>query len=91
LDRIIQRLNQIPARHLAVDIPSGLDGESGQAADNTFRADVTATLIAAKPGLVATGAAPYVGRLEVLDIGVPRRILEQFGLRPARGRIEPVT
>jgi NAD(P)H-hydrate epimerase len=83
LDRVIERLNQISARHLAVDIPSGLDGESGEAARTTFRADVTATLVAAKPGLVAAGAVPYVGRLEVLEIGVPRRILQRFGLRPA--------
>jgi NAD(P)H-hydrate epimerase len=88
LDRVIERLNQIPARHLAVDIPSGLDAESGEAARTTFRADLTATMVAAKPGLLAPAAAPYVGRLEVLEIGVPLRVLQRFGLRPDCGALE---
>jgi NAD(P)H-hydrate epimerase len=80
LDQLIRQLNQLPARRLAVDLPSGLDGETGGAAPTTFRADVTGTLVAAKPGLVDATAAPYVGRLVVLDIGVPRGILQRFGL-----------
>ncbi len=80
LDSAIRAMNQLPARRLAVDIPSGLDADHGQPSDPTVRADLTCTFVAAKPGLVAPLARPYVGQLHCVDIGVPRRLLSQFGL-----------
>jgi hydroxyethylthiazole kinase-like uncharacterized protein yjeF len=55
----------------AVDCPSGVDCDTGQAAPQTFPADMTVTLGAAKPGLLAFPAAESVGRLFVADIGLP--------------------
>jgi NAD(P)H-hydrate epimerase len=80
LDRVIQRLNEFPAPRLAVDMPSGLDCDTGQPAANTFRADHTCTFVAAKPGFAVPAAQPYVGQVHVLDIGVPRRLLVDMGL-----------
>lgn len=80
LDAVIRRLNRLGRPILAVDLPSGLDCDSGEAAEPTIRATETCTFVAAKPGLVAAAAVPYVGRLTVLPIGVPRKLLEQFGL-----------
>ncbi len=80
MDEFIRELNQLPARRLAVDIPSGLNADTGEAVESTFRADLTGTFVAAKPGLVQTVAAPFVGQLEIVDIGVPRGILQRFGL-----------
>ncbi len=77
---VIQQLNACPARKLAIDIPSGIDCDSGAISQSTFRADHTGTFVAAKPGLLAPAAQPWVGQLHVLDIGVPRRLLAQFGL-----------
>ena len=71
LAELIEQLNAVSARKLAVDVPSGLDADTGQSSATTFRADVTATLAAKKPGLVAESAREYVGQLEVLSIGVP--------------------
>jgi NAD(P)H-hydrate epimerase len=82
LDSIIPRLNQLPGRRLAVDIPSGLDADSGRAAVATFRAADTCTFVAAKPGLVDGGAAPYVGRLHVLQIGIPRGLIRRVATCP---------
>ncbi len=65
---------------MAVDIPSGLDCQTGAAARHTFRADHTCTFVAAKPGLVATAAQPWVGQLHVLDIGAPSALLREFGI-----------
>jgi NAD(P)H-hydrate epimerase len=81
-DQIISRLNACPARKLALDIPSGLDCDTGQFAAHPFRADHTCTFVAAKPGLLVPSAHPWVGQLHVLDIGIPRALLEQFGLPP---------
>jgi NAD(P)H-hydrate epimerase len=76
LDRVIEQLNTAPARRLAVDVPSGLDCDTGRPSRTTFRADHTCTFVAAKPGFLVPEAAPYVGTVHVHDIGVPRRVVE---------------
>ena len=78
LDRVIDRLNASAVPILAVDLPSGLDCDTGQAAAHTIRAAVTCTFVAAKPGFFAPGAEQYTGRLHVLDIGVPRKLVQQM-------------
>jgi NAD(P)H-hydrate epimerase len=65
---------------LAVDVPSGLDVESGQPASECIQADVTATFVAMKPGFFQASAQPFLGRVEVVDIGVPRSLLTSCGL-----------
>jgi NAD(P)H-hydrate epimerase len=77
IDAVIQQLDAAAAPKLAVDLPSGLDCDTGQPARHTIRAAVTCTLLAAKPGFFAPGAEQYVGQLHVLDIGVPRKLVEQ--------------
>ncbi len=57
---------------LAVDVPSGLDVDSGAAAAAHVTADVTVTFTAAKPCLVEQPAAASAGRVVVADVGVPR-------------------
>ncbi len=61
---------------VAVDLPSGLDCDTGAAARNAVRAAHTCTFVAAKPGFFVPTAKPYVGQLHVLDIGAPRQILD---------------
>ena len=60
------------ARVLAVDLPSGLDCDTGQAAGACVQAELTATFVAPKRGFDATGAAARTGRVEVIGIGAPR-------------------
>lgn len=60
---------------LAVDVPTGLDGTTGQAADATRRADVTVTFAAARPGHVLGRGPELVGRLCVADIGLRLGVL----------------
>ena len=62
----------------AVDIPSGLDCDTGFAAGECVRADVTATFVARKIGFDAPGAGAFTGAIHVLDIGVPRRLLDEI-------------
>ena len=66
------------ARVLAVDLPSGLDCDTGLAAGECIRADVTATFVARKIGFDAPGSAAFTGAVHVLDIGVPRRLLDEI-------------
>ncbi len=81
LDEVIDRLNAAAAPKLAVDLPSGLNCDTGRPASHTIRAAETCTFLAAKPGFFKPEAAPYVGRLHVCDIGVPRKLIER-GLAP---------
>ncbi len=74
---IIHAVNGIGKPVLAVDVPSGLDCDQGPTPDATIQARITATLVAAKPGLLTPEAEGYVGRLEVLGIGLPNLILAQ--------------
>jgi len=55
---------------LAVDIPSGVDGLTGEAQDGAVQADVTVTFAALKPGLVLSPGAERSGRVELVDIGL---------------------
>ncbi len=55
---------------LAVDIPSGVDGNTGSADGGTLRADVTVTFAAAKPGLYLGTGRELAGDVRVVDIGL---------------------
>lgn len=59
---------------IAVDCPSGVDCESGAAADECIPADVTVCIAAVKQGLVKFPAFNYVGKLEVVDIGISNSV-----------------
>lgn len=76
LDEVIDWLNDTPARRLAVDVPSGLDCDSGQASRHTFQADHTCTFVAAKPGFFLGDGPQYTGKIHVLDIGAPGELVE---------------
>jgi NAD(P)H-hydrate epimerase len=64
---LIRAINQAERRVLAVDLPSGLDAESGQPLPEAVRADRTLTLGAPKQGLLEPSAWPWVGKLEVAE------------------------
>jgi NAD(P)H-hydrate epimerase len=59
------------AKRLAVDLPSGLDCDTGQPANPTLRADITCTMVAPKIGFRAATAKPLLGQVHVVSIGIP--------------------
>jgi NAD(P)H-hydrate epimerase len=63
--QFIQRVNEAQTRVLAVDVPSGLNAETGEPQPVAIRALVTLTVGAPKQGLLRPVAWPFVGRLEV--------------------------
>ncbi|MFM2082816.1 MAG: hypothetical protein RL380_1507, partial [Verrucomicrobiota bacterium] len=69
--KFIATLNTARPRILAVDVPSGLNADSGEPQGDAVRATLTLTLGAVKRGLLAPSAGAFVGRLEVAtDIGL---------------------
>ncbi len=77
LDGAIDWINGRTAqtRALAVDVPSGLDCDTGQPAQHTVRADHTCTFGAIKIGFTKPAAGPYTGTVHVCDIGIPLGIV----------------
>ncbi|MGA2800911.1 MAG: NAD(P)H-hydrate dehydratase [Verrucomicrobiota bacterium] len=67
--KFIQRVNESRVAVLAVDVPSGLNADTGKPAsrDAAIKAAITLTIGAPKIGLLAQNAWPFVGRLEVAD------------------------
>ena len=78
LDQVIRLLNNQRAQKMAIDIPSGLDCDTGIAAEPTFRADHTCTFVAPKVGFDYSAAREVLGRVHVIDIGVPQELLNEI-------------
>ncbi len=77
----IRIANQLDAHRIAIDLPSGLDCDSGQANDPTFQAAETITFVAMKRGFLASPqASTYTGRCIVVSIGVPKQLLMLYGI-----------
>ncbi len=75
LQRIVELINATDLNVLAVDIPTGLDCDTGDPAPVAIRADVTCTFIAAKTGFQNPKSAPYLGHLKVIGIGAPNDVI----------------
>ncbi|KQW27009.1 NAD(P)H-hydrate epimerase [Rhizobium sp. Root274] len=73
---LIQKVMRTPLPVIAVDLPSGLDGASGQVRGAAFRASHTITFMARKPGHVLLPGRDLCGKVEVFDIGIPWRLLQ---------------
>lgn len=78
IDAVIEGINDSGLPIVAIDVPSGLDCDTGTAAETTIRARHTCTFVAQKPGFLTPGAERYTGEVHVLDIGAPRRLLEEL-------------
>lgn len=78
----IELVNTSKRHVLALDVPSGLDAETGEPLGLAIRAKATATFVAPKLGFTKAEASTYTGQVEVFGIGAPRSLLEEFGVVP---------
>jgi NAD(P)H-hydrate epimerase len=62
---------------LAIDLPSGLDCDTGRPLGPCVRAEQTATFVAPKKGFELPESKEWTGAVHVIDIGVPRIILQR--------------
>ena len=76
---LIKAMNRIGehAFVLSIDVPSGLNAQTGLPQPAAVQADATATFEAAKLGLALEGASRYTGGLHVCPIGIPRHVLTE--------------
>ncbi len=74
-DELIRSMNDLLYPILSVDVPSGLDSDTGKPLGEAVEAYLTVTLGAPKQGLVRDEAIEYVGTLQIVDIQIPRKLL----------------
>lgn len=85
----IEWINECNRPVLAVDVPSGLDCETGQPLGVAVKAARTVTFVGWKPGFRALDAQRYLGEVEVADIGCPRELIAKHGMALRQTPDEP--
>ncbi len=75
----ITAINRAGKYVVSIDVPSGIDAETGEVHEPTVRASLTVTMGLPKYGLVLFPAAACTGKLRVADIGIPAEVLARGG------------
>lgn len=75
---LVDAVNRDPAQVVAVDLPSGVNGETGQEMGCAVEAERTVTFFRAKPGHYLFPGRGLCGRLSIADIGIPAGTLDDI-------------
>ena len=78
---VINTINDLATPILSVDLPSGLDADTGNPLGTCVRADRTITIGLPKRGLLLHPGAELAGELEVVDIGFPEQVVDAQGIQ----------
>ena len=78
---LINAVNNLPIPILSVDLPSGLDADTGNPLGACVRADRTVTIGLPKRGLLVHPGVELTGKLEVVDIGFPEQVVNAQGIK----------
>ncbi|MCX7762375.1 MAG: NAD(P)H-hydrate dehydratase [Candidatus Kryptonium sp.] len=78
---VISWINSIRAYTVSIDIPSGLDGDTGEVAGIAVRADLTATMGLPKTGLMLNLGKILPGKIYIIDIGIPSFVYQIMGIK----------
>jgi NAD(P)H-hydrate epimerase len=77
---VIKLINASSLPVLAVDIPSGINGTTGEVMGTAVAADITVTMALPKTGSLFYPGKAFTGSLEVVDIGISGEVVEEAGL-----------
>lgn len=77
-DWLVDEVNASGKPVLAIDIPSGLDCDTGEPLGPTVKATHTATFVAHKKGFLNPESHNWTGEIHVIDIGAPRVLVEEY-------------
>lgn len=76
--RACELLNKSEKYILAVDIPTGVNADNGAVSENAVRADHTVTMALVKTGLLLYPGREYCGDIELADISMPVKLVEEY-------------
>ncbi|MDP1676122.1 MAG: NAD(P)H-hydrate dehydratase [Bacteroidota bacterium] len=76
--KAVEWCNKQSSLKIAIDIPTGLNGETGEVLSNTFQADATVTMSNPKIGFYREGAKEFTGEVVVADIGISKKVFRYF-------------
>ncbi len=79
--QVVSILNQSQKPIVAVDIPSGVEADSGRVKGEAVKASWTVTLALPKMGLLVEPGCSYAGRVTVADISIPSTLLSDKGIK----------
>lgn len=80
MDRLVRQANGHPAAVIALDVPTGLDPDSGTPNSPCIEATGTVCLALPKTGLLTAQARRYIGRLWLADLGIPAELYADLGI-----------
>jgi NAD(P)H-hydrate epimerase len=78
--RIIPFLHRCNVKIISIDIPSGLDCDSGHPLGIAVKADLTITFVGLKQGFMQDSASKFLGSIAVVDIGCPQELIKKYAL-----------
>lgn len=76
--RACELLNKSEKYILAVDVPTGVNADNGAVSENAVRADHTVTMALVKTGLLLYPGREYCGDIELADISMPVKLVEEY-------------
>ncbi len=79
-DRVISAINESAGKVFAVDLPSGLDCDTGRPLGQCIQATITGTFVAQKQGFAEASSQDFTGEVRVLPIGIPASLMKDFDL-----------
>ncbi len=87
---VIEHINQHELEVLAIDIPSGVEGSTGKVAGPAVHAELTVTMGLPKIGLMVPPGWNYAGEVDIVDIGIPMKFIDEADLKLALIEVDDV-
>ena len=76
--RVFDVANNVCAKRIALDVPSGVNSCDGSIGGIAFKADITLTVNVIKSGMLSYPAKKYCGSIQTVNIGIPESVIEKF-------------
>ncbi|MGI6224943.1 MAG: NAD(P)H-hydrate dehydratase [Peptococcales bacterium] len=79
--KVVEIVNESSSFTVSVDIPSGLDADTGRVSGSCIQADLTVTFQMPKLGLLVEPGCNYTGQLQIVNISIPQSLIEKMALK----------